>query len=392
MVVVCHTLRLDDGFRHGIFRHQPDDTTSWWFTVTPLRALFDGHVAVCLFFVLSGYVLSRRHWQGKSVRWGMFYASRVIRLYLPVFGSALCAVVMMGIRQEFLNTGNGLVDLEAAGTTVSHLIVSMALVTLADAPLNGVWWSMRWEVWFSLLVLPFLSLLGWIGWSRERRQKYSPLWLGFACIVLLVAAPWFQRVDALGFGLKQALLYLPMFGVGIAAAAFEDQIVARRWTRGGLRGWLALLGCLVLLGSEGAFGYWAAEGHLSSTVADAASNALSVTGAGLLIALILVWPGASAVLSTRPLQWVGTRSYSLYLVHLPLLHVLNAAFAMEGAPWWYVVFVAAASLLYSAVFFSLVEKPSIRLAGRVGRGRDRPRDLEPGPPRFEPTPELVAAH
>ncbi len=106
---------------------------------------------------------------------------------------------------------------------------------------------------------------------------------------------------------------------------------------------------------------------------------MSVLGAGMLVAVFLGWRRGIRALSTRPLAWVGTRSYSLYLVHLPLLHVCTVAFAMESSPLWYIGLVVAASLVLAAGFYRFVEAPSIRLAARVGRPGGAGRHGPPAP-------------
>jgi peptidoglycan/LPS O-acetylase OafA/YrhL len=50
---------------------------------TPLFAVFAGHEAVMLFFVLSGFVLSLQFLKGKPVDYGSFAIKRIFRIYVP---------------------------------------------------------------------------------------------------------------------------------------------------------------------------------------------------------------------------------------------------------------------------------------------------------------------
>lgn len=63
---------------------------------TPLNLLWAGQQAVILFFVLSGFVLvelaRRMASRGRWVR--SYYVQRLVRLYLPVWGAVLLAVLL----------------------------------------------------------------------------------------------------------------------------------------------------------------------------------------------------------------------------------------------------------------------------------------------------------
>lgn len=367
VVVVYHTLRLDEGFRHGIFRYQPEGPLSSALTITPLRALVDGTLAVWIFFVLSGYVLSRRFWRGQRTDWGSYAVRRAIRLYVPLWGSAVVAVVLLALRQSLGGVGSGVVDLDAAGTSVGHLVANLGLFGLDSAPINGVWWSMRWEVWFSALLPVILAALVAVGCGPRRRFRHTPLVFGVVCVGLIGLQPSVARYLDLPQIVGKFELYLPMFGVGVALAAYEDTIVRSRWWRYRYRGWSLLFLGLVLLGLRGPLGALRVDGTMSSPLANGLANTFGILGAGTIVALCVGWPTGIRALSTRAVDWVGTRSYSLYLVHLPLLHVLTVWFAMEAAPVWYVCTVVASSLVLAGVFYRFVEAPSIRLAARVTR-------------------------
>ncbi len=69
-------------------------------------------------------------------------------------------------------------------------------------------------------------------------------------------------------------------------------------------------------------------------------------------------------------------SYSLYLVHMPVIGtVLGAMYkvAGDGAAWALVALVvgAVASLVAAHVLLVLVERPALRLARRLGRSPAR---------------------
>ena len=96
VVVVYHSLLYWSGFRAGMYHFDADDPASWLMTISPLRMFVDGRIAVLAFFVLSGFVLSRGFWRGRSTRWTGYYVRRALRLYPPVFASGALAIVSSG--------------------------------------------------------------------------------------------------------------------------------------------------------------------------------------------------------------------------------------------------------------------------------------------------------
>ncbi len=379
MVVVYHSMGYSEWFREGMYEYRSAGAFAWLVTLSPIRSAFDGRVAVMAFFVLSGFVLSRNFWKRRATDWPRYYLRRGLRLYPPVFASAALAVVLLGMRQAIGGTGTGLVDLDAAGTSTSRLFENMGLVTLIDAPLNVVWWSLRWEVWFSILLPAFFVALVLFGCGPNRRFRTAPVWFGLACVSLVAAQPWIQLTYDTSYSISRAILYLPMFGLGIAVAAFERQVVEARW-RSRWKGWLVLGAAFALLATRGPLGSLAVTGKIDPQLGIGLAGALPLLGVALLVVVLVGWPVARRTMSVRPVVWLGERSYSLYLVHLPLVLLLGAGFAVSRASVWFVALSVASSLGLTVVFYRCVERPSAALASRSGRRRtpeppvDRPVD------------------
>ena len=88
VVVICHYLQI---YVPAAFeRNFPDLFGEKWLVNSPLNLLFNGHAAVILFFVLSGFVLSAPFFRG--VGWG-WYARSIIKRYprlaIPALASSL---------------------------------------------------------------------------------------------------------------------------------------------------------------------------------------------------------------------------------------------------------------------------------------------------------------
>jgi peptidoglycan/LPS O-acetylase OafA/YrhL len=146
------------------------------------------------------------------------------------------------------------------------------------------------------------------------------------------------------------LYYLPYFVFGALLARYrmalkEWAATLPRWAGLGL--WLL---AYVLLKFR-----WLAPAP--SVIFDLANGA----GAALVIALVFVSPAAQALLMRRPLTWLGDISYSLYLVHVPVIVVIVRAMP-ETLPLPAKLMLApAVSLALATLLFRIVERPSIQL-------------------------------
>lgn len=63
------------------------------------------------------------------------------------------------------------------------------------------------------------------------------------------------------------------------------------------------------------------------------------------------------LLSVKPLVWLGQRSFSVYLVHYPLLILMNPATRTTRIAWWEQVLQLVVILAVAEVFHRLVERP-----------------------------------
>jgi hypothetical protein len=101
--------------------------------------------------------------------------------------------------------------------------------------------------------------------------------------------------------------------------------------------------------------------------AETAARGLQGLGAGLAVAVAWLWRGAHGPLTTPVMQWLGSRSFSLYLVHLPVVATVTLLLGVQPP----LVLVLSGTLLVTLplteAFYRLVERPSHRIARRAGR-------------------------
>ena len=327
---------------------------------SPLAIVWAGSEFVTVFFVLSAFVLTRAALRADSgLRAGPYYAARLVRLYLPVWGSVALAGLLALMVARPATVGNTDLWLAAFRTPVTFDMVcdSLSLASTASAaPLNGALWSLHWEVLFSL-ALPMVLLAA----PLLRRQPLPIVALVLAAVII---APR-----------PGAVTYLAPFVIGTVLGLREDVIAAVRERLAGRR-------VLALLAPATA-GLLTADLWLPNATRGAGSGgALVIIGAALAVVTPLVDQRSAALLQRPVIQWLGRRSYSLYLIHEPI--VIALAFALGGPSFWVLLPVATgASLLVTTLFHRAVEQPSQQLS-RAAAARVRTRTTGAAPPRAAP--------
>lgn len=312
----------------------PMDSWIWWATFTPLHLIWAGKEAVYVFFILSGFVLTIPFTGGSRPRWAAYFPKRMVRIYLPVWASLIFALLMAWTIPRVASPEfSSWVNLH---DEPPNILVD-AFLLRGVGSLNSPLWSLQWEMLFSLL-LPLYVVA-----AVRMRRAWLPALAGLFLII------------ALGNMMYMALpVYLPMFGVGVLMAARRD--VLETWGRKlGPWAWASLLvASIVLLCSQWLFPQLPVVISMASI------------GGALLIFLFIAWSPTIAVGNNSLVQWLGIRSFSLYLVHEPI--VVSVAFLLHATNPFYVALIAVPlSLMATEGFFRLVERPSHRLAGAAGR-------------------------
>lgn len=353
VVVVHHALLISPPLAAGYRAGALPEPGSWpWLALyTPLHLLWAGGEAVLVFFVLSGFVLALPAASGRLPSWRSYYPQRMLRLYLPIFGATALAVALVRLVPRHPGPDSSWWLANHVSPVTLRDAVHDAAVIKGTTWLNSAFWSLQWEVYFSLLLPLYLLLL-----VRLRRAAL----LKAAVLAGLVAA---------GTYLPRAwLLYLPIFGFGVLMAQNHellDRAGARfdRWRPAWRRS--AALGVGLLLVAS----WWIKV--VPGVPASAASQVLAMQ-LTLLGACLVVWLFASTADGARTgaqpvIRWLGVRSFSLYLVHEPI--VVTVAYLLDGTTNAALVLLLALplALLAAELFGKLCEMPSHRLAQLVGR-------------------------
>jgi peptidoglycan/LPS O-acetylase OafA/YrhL len=312
------------------------------------RLLSYGYLGVEIFFVLSGFCLAYPLLcrAGEPIDWRRYFASRARRI-LPPYWAALLLFAGMSA----LITGLQVMPFAASDALqtpqTKHLILGVLLTSVVY---NSSFWTLCLEArWY--LALPLLI--------RLHARLRMPGVLAVCVIVSLLFMELGHRLPGrLQFLIGPLPLFLPLFGLGIALAEIASRTghsglaaACVRYRRWGLLLAVALVGCFTPAEPDLGFHY------------------SRIVPAGLLgfflVLMALYDPLVRRWLSYPPLVALGGFSYSLYLIHLPFIHLTYAVTKTKPFPdaiqfLIYQGIVLPVCVLLGYLFYRVAEKPFLQ--------------------------------
>jgi peptidoglycan/LPS O-acetylase OafA/YrhL len=335
--------------------HPPTGSFYWWFTSTPAQLAIAGPQAVLIFFVLSGLVVALPVLNRPGFDWLAYFPQRVARLWLPVVGSVALALILVIVTEQTADRASSLwVAANSVQSPTWQQVISTTDLLFGDFTMNNPLWTLRWELLFSL-TLPLFVVVA----VATRRWWWC---------VLLVSFP----VVAVGtFASNGALIYLPIFLVGTVLAVkyrdISDWVGSHSSSRlSVVVGAAILVASLLLLNA-----HWTTWGMLGGAPRfQTIGHTVEYVGAFGLVALAAFWAPAIRLLSTKLFQWLGRISFSLYLVHVPIILAIDSLFDRQLTVVRLLVSLAC-SLLVAVLFSRFVERPAHRFSRWLGSSASR---------------------
>ena len=287
---------------------------------TPWSVLEFGRYGVHLFFMLSGFVIFMTLERTRSAGW--FGLARAFRL-LPALWAGIAltfvSVHLLGPADRAVSFSEALLNI-----TLLHEYFDFPHV-------DGAYWSLVIEATFYVWMALLFYGLG------NGQRLYNVLWIWLITSYLAVIY-WTSIPDRFDFILKDLLFtrYAPLFISGMLIYG---------WHRHGRP---SVSNCLLLL---------LAISH-SLVAFNAPFNYFVLGCYGVFILAVtnhLDW------LATRPLLWLGSLSYALYLVHQNIGYGVIGWSYEAGLPGWAGVALALTlALLLASVIHYAIEKPALR--------------------------------
>lgn len=301
-----------------------------------------GFIGVDVFFVISGFLMTTiivRDLENDNFSFAKFYAARVRRI-LPALLVMIATLLVLG---WFILPDTDYKLMGAQSAYASSFLSNFYFWREADyfgAGAHENWllhtWSLAVEAHFYILFPIFLTIL-WKVKPGIKTVAYGLAGLFLASLVVSILASGWQP--------KAAFYLLPARGweLGAGGLAFligrECHSVARFskplfWSGAGL--WVA--SAFFLTNAYAWPSGWAL---------------LPVLGTVL---IILANQSSSWLTKNSVAQWLGERSYSLYLWHWPLVVALYFSSLNESVPWIGAAMVL--SLLLAHLSYKFIENPS----------------------------------
>ena len=303
-------------------------------------AIFDwfydyGRMAVQVFLVIAGFLAARglsSQGQALAVSPLPLIGRRYLRLVVPYLAAIGLAIAASAIATHWLDD-ESIPDRATFMQWLAHAFLVQNLLGF-EALSAGLWYI---AIDFQLFAL--MAVLLWAG----RARIVAP------ALVLIVASAslfWFNR-DA-GWD-NWALYFFGSYGLGAAAWWVSD--------RKQLAFWLGAIATVAIA---------ALVLDFRLRIALALAVAL-LLGFDRRTGFLERWPNA------RPLTFLGQISYSIFLVHFPVLLLANSLYfqlelSSAGSVIFGLIFVSTVSIAAATLFYRWIESPaaSQRIAGALG--------------------------
>ena len=307
-----------------------------------LIGLPGGFVGVDIFFVISGYLMTTiiiSGFEKGSFSLWKFYMSRVRRI-VPTLLVVITILLLLG--WFYLPT----VDYQELGHQSVYSLSFLSNIGFwksagyFDSISEEKWllhtWSLAVEAQFYILYPLFIALI----WKLFKNIKAITIALIIVFITSLALS-----VFATIWKPSAAFYLLPTRGWELVSGGLVYLIIKQKLAptfikeKGYWLGWILILLSFLFIKKELAWpGYWAI---------------LPVLGASL---LILGQKESCILTDNRIAQWLGDRSYALYLWHWPLVVALN--FASLQNEWIWIIGALMLSILLAHLSYLFIETPT----------------------------------
>jgi peptidoglycan/LPS O-acetylase OafA/YrhL len=322
-------------FQHAVTNHFYFLNGFWQMTEVKFYRFLGGE-AVIIFFMITSFL----YWSKAIARKGNMntlnlYMNRVLRLAPMYLFSAGIVVLLALIATRFNFSEPVLLIRDVLSWFTLGIETTTSVNGISIIPFNaGIHWTLHFE-WIFYLVLPIAALI----------LTKTPL--------RFIAVPIFAYVL-----LSPYRGYWMIFFFGIAAAHIVHKYPAMPWLKGKLAGLLPVLGLIVLyfMGPKP----YSPEQYIVS----------------LLVLLCFIYGNSLfGLLRTASTKFLGMISYSIYLLHGIVLHLVLTAVnyfhpinTLSPLVYWgYILLAALMTVLVSAFTYQYIEYPFIERIARAKR-------------------------
>ena len=317
-----------------------------------------GHFAVDLFIVLSGFCLSLPILKSHGTLVGgalQFYKRRAKRILPPYYAALAFSLILIATVIGHKTGTHWDVSLPVTKSgIVSHVLLAENIWKPAE--INHVLWSVavEWQIYFFFPLFLFL-------FRKTGMWTTAIATTAITIAMFQVGSRHFPQTSNFFEGINLPYYALFVYGMTAAYLAHPNEH-SRQMPSRGLWKWLAICSALAIAFIVVAKGLTWVQWH--AWLLDYLVGACAA--ASLISAAIDETSLLRRVCSWRPLVFIGTFAYSLYLIHAPLIQVIWQYLVrpMHISPdqgYWVLAFAGPLLIVPTAyLFFLLFEKPFLR--------------------------------
>jgi peptidoglycan/LPS O-acetylase OafA/YrhL len=315
----------------------------WWGLVT------EGHTGVALFFTLSGFLFMQIALRQQQIVYRSFIANRVLRI-LPLYLTVFMLALSIG-RDKFQPQD----ILYIFTSNLGNAPTSASVVT-------GAAWCIALEFAF-YLVFPFLS-----RFAIERGTGYLLQLLGLMVFFKLMVYSENERSTAMYFSTFVGRFDQFLIGMLLAMLYHARPAAWARHSR-----WLLPLSVLLVICNSALQARVAPLNVVPRHTFWITWSLLESSGWALLIVSWVSWPGRVPARLERALNHGGKISFSFYLLHMGVIHLLSRKLGMvtlSGVLWLdtllMLVLVYGVTWALASLSFAAIEAPFLALRRQYG--------------------------
>ncbi|MCX2827579.1 acyltransferase [Bacillus pseudomycoides] len=332
--------------------------------------LWQGHSAVIIFFVLSGFVLSLPFYKGTEFNYLKYLIKRVCRIYIPYIVILFIAIgIKLGIHSK-IGTIPGLVQWGSWNIEVSFNRVMEHILFLREFNSDAfimVIWSLVHEMRISIVFPLIIFLLLRVNWKVS---------IGIAMFLSVIGYLLMKNIPS-EFNMPVStnyfitLHYSSMFIIGALLAKNREYLVSKIINLK-VKYLVLPLGLLF-------FNYPRIPFMLLSKLIGEIDYELYLIiidwyicfGAVLIILSALSSKLFSKLLLIKPVQFIGEISYSLYLVHpIVLLTTVHIFYGKISVPLILLISFLF-TMVVSVLCYKFIEIPSIKIGRKLATENSR---------------------